>query len=188
MKTETTKKPSIIMLKNVRLSYPALHEPKAMQNPDGKPGKLQYQATALLDKKEHKELIANIEKLTERVALEKFGKKVTLKHTPLRDGNEKEDKEGYGDDKMFLTAKNESKPMIIDGKMEPLLKDSARPYGGCYVNMSVELFAYSHPTGGKGVSASLRVVQFAKDGPAFGAGPVDAEADGFTAVDEAEGY
>jgi len=67
--------------------------------------------------------------------------------------------------------------------MTPLVKEDGKPYAGCYVNANIELYAYSHPKGGKGVSASLRAVQFLKDGESFGAGPVNAE-DEFEAVEE----
>lgn len=169
-KTETN-----ITLKNVRLSFPNIHEPRGMKNADGSIGKVQFSAVALLNKKEHAEVIAQIEKLTERTALEKFGKKVTLKHTPLRDGADKEDVEGYGDDIMFITAKSEQRPAVVDRDKTPLVKADAKPYAGCYVNMGISLFAYSHQTGGKGVSASLRWVQFVRDGASFGAGRVDVD-------------
>ncbi len=165
------KDPNILKLENVRLSYPQLFVAKAME--DGKEPR--YSASFLLDKKQHATLIAHIEKLTERVALDQFKKKVKLNRVPLRDGNEKEDKEGYGDEVMFINATNTKRPVVVDRDLTPLTSDDSKPYAGCVVNATVRFFAFDHPTGGKGVSASLRAIQFVKDGESFGAGPVDAE-------------
>jgi hypothetical protein len=179
-KTEKPKNETTIKLNNVRLSYPSLFVANAMKNPDGSVGKATFQATFLLNKKDHAAVIKQIEQMTERTALDKFGKKVTLKHVPLRDGDEKSDKEGYGDDVMFITAKSDSRPVVVDRDKSPLVKEDGKPYAGCYVNGGISLFAYSHPTGGKGVSASLRWVQFSKDGESFGASKVDVD----TEIDE----
>lgn len=167
----TEKDPNIIRLTNVRLSYPQLFVAKPPE-----PGKEPvFSATFLLNKKEHKNLIDLIEKTTERVALDEFKKKVKLNRTPLRDGNEKSDREGYGDEVMFVGARNAKRPVVVDRDLTPLAATDSRPYAGCYVNATVRLFAFDHKVGGKGVSASLRAVQFVKDGESFGAGPVDAE-------------
>jgi hypothetical protein len=166
----TEKDPNIIRLTNVRLSYPQLFVAKPPE--EGK--EPVFSATFILDKKRHRAIIDQIEKMTERVALDAFKKKVTLKRKPLRDGNEKDGKEGYGDEVMFISARNTKRPVVVDRDLTPLTKDDPKPYAGCEVNATVRLFHYDHPTGGKGVSASLRAVQFVKDGESFGAGPVDA--------------
>ncbi len=176
--------PNIIRLKNVRLSYPNLFVAKSME--EGKTP--QFSAVALLDKKQHADTIKLIESTTARVALDFFKKKVALKHTPLRDGNEKDGKEGYGDEVMFLSAKCDKRPPVVDRDMTPLTAEDAKPYAGCYVNMNIRLFAYEHPTGGRGVSSSLRSVQFVKDGESFGAGPVNAEDEFEPVTDDMAGY
>lgn len=178
MSTPTTD-PNVIKLTNVRLSYPQLFVAKPPE--EGK--EPVFSASFLLDKKEHRALIAQIEKTTERVALDAFKKKVKLNRVPLRDGNEKSDKEGYGDEVMFVGARNSKRPVVVDRDLTPLTKDDSKPYAGCVVNATIRLFAFDHKTGGKGVSASLRAVQFVKDGESFGAGPVNAEEE-FEAVGE----
>lgn len=183
MKTETTS-PDIskIQLKNVRLSYPHLFVPQ--QNKGG--GKAKYSADLILDKKIHADTIAKIEKIIERVSLDFFKKAVKLKQSAFHDGNEKEDQEGYGDDVMYIVAKNDRKFPVVDRDPSiSLTAEDPKPFGGCYVNAVVRFYAYDHETGGKGVSASLEAVQFVRDGKAFGAGPVDPE-DEFTAVAEGE--
>lgn len=184
MNTETTQNQdeAKFKLKNVRLSYPHLFVPKQAK---GSP-KAKYSADLILDKKEHADVIKQMEKMIERTALEFFKKKVTLRHSALHDGNEREDKEGYGDEKMFIVAKNDNKPAVVDcNPAVNLTPEDRRPYGGCYVNAVIRFFAYDHETGGKGVSASLEAVQFAKNGKSFGAGPVNPE-DEFETVAEDE--
>jgi len=172
MSTTTTAQPKAleIRLDNVRLSYPQLFQAKAMEG-----SKPKFSAVFLLNKKTHAKEIATLEKMIERAMLDKFSKKVTLKHVPLHDGNEKEDKEGYGDEVMFLTAKSDSRPAVVDQKKQPLAEADGKIYGGCYVNAFVQIFAYKHPTGGMGVACGLKAVQFFRDGESFGAGPVDTD-------------
>lgn len=176
--------PNVIKLTNVRLSYPQLFVAKPPE--EGK--EPVFSASFLLDKKQHAALIAQIEKLTERVALDEFKKKVKLARQPLRDGNEKDGKEGYGDEVMFVSARNAKRVPVVDRDMTPLTKDDGKPYGGCYVNATIRLFAYSHPTGGKGVSASLRAVQFLRDGDSFGAAPVKVEEEFEAVADDVDDY
>lgn len=182
--SQQTKDPNVIKLTNVRLSYPQLFVAKAME--EGKDP--EFSASFLLDKKQHAETIKQIEKLTERVALDEWKKKVPLKRVPLRDGNEKDGKEGYGDEVMFVNAKNKKRPVVVDRDLTPLTAEDTKPYAGCYVNATIRLFAYDHKTGGKGVSASLRAVQFVKDGESFGAAPVNAEEEFEAVTDDVDGY
>lgn len=186
MSTETTKSqidPNKIVIKNVRLSYPHLFVAKQGEGAS----KAKFSADLILNKKQHAETIKQIEKMIERVSLDFFKKKVTLKNCALHDGNEREDKEGYGDDVMFVVAKNDNKPDVVDRDPTVKLKpEDRRPYGGCYVNASIRFYAYDHKTGGKGVSSSLEAVQFYKDGPSFGAGPVNGADEFENIADEAE--
>lgn len=182
--SNTPADPNVIRLLNVRLSYPQLFVAKPPE--EGK--EPVFSASFLLDKKQHAGLIAQIEKATERVALDEFKKKVPLKRTPLRDGNEKSDKEGYGDEVMFVSARNAKRPVVVDRDLTPLTATDTKPYAGCYVNATVRLFAYDHKVGGKGVSATLRAVQFVKDGESFGAGPVNAEDEFEPVADDVDAY
>ena len=167
--TEKPKNANRIKLENVRLSYPQLFTAKAMEG-----SKPKFSAVFLMQKKEHAGLIKRLEQMIERAMLDKFKKKVTLKNVCLHDGNDKEDKAGYGDEVMYLTAKSDTRPAVVDQKVVTVTEEDGKVYAGCYVNATVEIFAYEHPTGGKGVSAQLRAVQFVRDGESFGAGPVNA--------------
>lgn len=171
-----------IHLKNVRLSYPHLFTARAFKG-----GKPKFSADFILDKKEHAATIAKIEKTIDRVALDFFKKAVKIKDEkkPLHDGNEREDKEGYGDEVMWVSAKNDKEfPVVDKDPSVRLTAVSGKPYGGCYVNAVIRLYAYDFE-GSKGVSASMEAVQFAKDGESFGAGPVDAQKE-FSTVEEEE--
>lgn len=180
MPTETIKNapdPNKIKLINVRLSYPHLFEAKQQKGSS----KAKFSADFILRKKEHADQIKQIEKIIERVKLDKFKKAVTLKADKccLHDGNDRQEKEGYGDEVMYVVAKNDCVFPIVDKDPRvPLTKQSGKPYGGCYVNVLLRFYAYDHPEGGKGVSASLEGVQFFADGVSFGGGaPIDPEAE-----------
>jgi hypothetical protein len=173
MSTDNKPDPNIIKLENVRLSFPDLFTPRAME--EGK--EKTFNATFLLDNEKHAKLITKIEAAIERVALDEFKKKITLKdrNKCLHDGNESPDTEGYGDGVMFLRSKNKTRPPVVNRDLSPITEADGIVYPGCFVNATVRLFAWDHPTGGKGVSASLRAIQFVKDGESFGAGKVDVE-------------
>jgi len=63
---------------------------------------------------------------------------------------------------------------IVDGTNgnAPLSQQDGRPYGGCYVNAGLQVWAQDNKWG-KRINCELRWVQFVKDGDAFGgAAPV----------------
>lgn len=168
--------PNIIIMPAVRLSYPHLFKPHAQKGTDNEPT---FQANFILDYKKHAELIKKIEITIARVALDKFLKKMPLKHKALHDGNEMMDKEGYGDGTMFIRAWSDKRPSVVDSdRVTPLNEESRKIYGGCFVNASIRLYAWGPNTGGCGVSADLRAVSFHSDGPSLGgSGPVDTESE-----------
>lgn len=148
----------------VRLSYPQLFEPKA--GPEG--GKAAYSAVFLLDKKTNAADIAAIQAAIAKVKEAQWGKKpVQLKGTCLRDGSEKAETDGYGPDVMFISARNEKRPGVVDRDLTPLAAEDGKPYAGCYVFATIRLWAQDNKFG-KRVNASLRNVQFIKDGDPFG--------------------
>lgn len=158
-----------VQLKNVRLSFPGLFEATPF-NPGDEP---KYKATFLIEKGSAQEKAVHAAILA--VAKEKWGAKAeaTIKSIAsnpnkfcFQDGDTK-DYDGYAG-MMALTAKNTARPLVIDRDKTPLVAADGKPYAGCYVNASVEIFVYDNS--GKGVSASLKGVQFLKDGDAFGGG------------------
>lgn len=174
--------PNIIHLNNVRLSFPALFEPRAIE--EGK--EPTYQATFILDNQTHGALIDKLEAAIDRVALDEFKRKEPRMKSCLHDGSESA-LDGFGDGTMFIRASRKNRPAVVDRELNTLAKDDPGvPYAGCFVNASLRLFAWSHKTGGKGVSAELRGVQFLKDGESFGAGPIIPEKE-FSKIDEEVG-
>ncbi len=180
MATNPPADPAIVKLENVRLSFPHLFQPHAMEADQEK----KYMATFILDNDKHGKLLDQIEALIERLALDHFKKKVHFKGC-LRDGNEKPGMDGYGDGVMFISASRKTRPAVVDRQVNPLTEEDGIIYAGCYVNATIRFWVQDNKFG-KRVNAELRAVQFVKDGESFGAGPVDAESE-FSAIDETAG-
>lgn len=87
-----------------------------------------------------------------------------------------------------LQATNEVRPAVIDKDTSPLTAQDGRPYAGCYVDASIDIWAQDN-SWGKRINAKLRWVQYRGDGDAFSGGaPVsqdefEAIADGANAGD-----
>lgn len=169
---------TIVKLPNVRLAFPDLYEPRAFE--EGQEPK--YGATFLIPKTNTK-LVAEIQKAIKAEAAAKWGGKADSVLKSIEDnsmkycfinGEKKSDYDGYADH-WALAAKAKARPLVIDRDRSPLTISDGRPYGGCYVNSSVEIWAQDNKWG-KGMRATLRGVQFNKDGDAFAGGrPADAE-------------
>lgn len=69
----------------------------------------------------------------------------------------------------YVAAKNKARPLIVDVNKTPLTQADGKPYSGCYANVLIEVYAITDPKR-KGVHASIKGVQFVKDGDAFGGG------------------
>lgn len=167
---------AIIKLEGVRLSFPHLFEPHAMEEGQEK----KYGATFILDNDTHSKTLDKIESVIARLALDFWKKKISFK-TCLRDGNDKADMDGYGDGVMFIAASRKTRPAVVDRQVNPLIEEDGIIYAGCWVNATIRLWVQDNKWG-KRVNAELRAVQFVKDGESFGAGPVNAE-DEFAAID-----
>lgn len=174
---KNTPDPAIIKLESVRLSFPHLWTAHAME--EGQEAK--FGAAFIMDNTKHAKVISLIEKTVERLALDHFKKKVNFK-TCLRDGNDKADKEGYGDGVMFITASSKVRRPVVDRQVNPVAEADGVIYAGCYVNATIRLWVQDNKWG-KRVNAELRAVQFVKDGESFGAAQVNAE-DEFKSLDE----
>ncbi|WGM02416.1 DUF2815 family protein [Arsenophonus nasoniae] len=175
-----------IKLNNVRLAFPDLFEPSQFSGQS----EFKYRATFLIAKS-RTDLIEEIKTGIKAVIKEKWGAKEVEKiynnicNNPNRfcfqDGDNKE-YDGYAGN-MYLSASNKSRPSVFDRNTSPLTAQDGRPYSGCYVNAIIEFYAYDF--NGKGVSASLRGVQFFRDGDAFSGGSV-ASVDEFEDLSMAE--
>ena len=178
-----------LMLKNVRLAFPSLFEAKTV-NGEGKPA---FSASFLINPKDPQ--VKTIQQAIEATAKDKWGAKAdtVLKairaadKSALHDGNAKAEYDGYAD-MLYLSARNQARPLVIDADKSPLAVADGRPYAGCYVNASVDLWAQDNAYG-KRINASLCGVQFVRDGDAFAGGGIasEAEFDDLSAGADADG-
>lgn len=160
----------IIKLTNVRLSYPSLFQERKFSPSDSKGS---YSATFILDKKANAKEIASVKGAIDTLTREAFkGKPVGNNRVCLRDGSEKEGTAGYSDQIMFISARTDRRPQVVNRDLSPLTEDDGKPYAGCYVNATIEIWPQDNQYG-KRINAKLRAVQFAKDGDPFGESGVD---------------
>lgn len=190
---------AIVILKNVRLSYPDLWKP-GKAPPSAKPGEQgKYGGQFIMDpdseaaKAAQEALIAS--------AKETFGAnwqaivaEMDKSKKCVRRGDSNLTKDGAVRDgyagKLYVVARNKAKPLIIgpkkgaDGQFPVLTEEGGKPYGGCYVNVKVDIKAMkAFETVPNQIYATLLTVQFVSDGEAFGAAPGTAE--GFDDVEGA---
>ena len=176
--------PTRATLLNVRLTFPALFEPKAVQgSTDAK-----FSATALFGK-DHPQL-GEIKAKIMAAATGKWGAKAAdvLKQLQaadklcLRDGDGKSDYDGYAGN-LYINASNKIRPLAIGGGPDgrgAVTASDGKFYSGCYVNMIVDFWAQDNQYG-KRVNASLLGVQFLKDGDRLAGGGI-AAADDFAPI------
>lgn len=164
-----------IKLKNVRLTFPVLFEARTV-NGEGKPA---FSASFLLDPADPQ--VKALNQAIEQVAREKWGAKTdaVLKQMRgqdkvcLHDGDLKSNYDGFPGS-LYVSARSTTRPLVIDKDRSPLTEADGKPYAGCYVNASVELWAQDNNYG-KRINAGLRGVQFFRDGDAFAGGGAASE-------------
>lgn len=164
-----------LKLTNVRLAFPALFEAKTV-NGEGEPA---FSAAFLVDPADPQ--VKAINAAIDAVAKEKFGAKAdtVLKQMRagdkvcLHNGDSKADYAGFPGN-LFIRSRSKTHPLVLDADKSALTAQDGRPYAGCYVNASIELWAQDNNYG-KRVNASLRGVQFLKDGDAFAGGGAASE-------------
>lgn len=168
-----------VRLDNVRLSYANLLVPRAM-NENQEPA---YSVTCIIPKTDEGEaVLAKLRKAQEAAAKEgqeKFGQNFAKKYKDLvRDGDDHPDidldKNPEYADAYTVNVKNTRKPAVVDQRKKELHSPDD-VYSGMWANVLLETFPYSHPTGGKGVSFSLRAVQKVSDDEQFGGSPIDVD-------------
>lgn len=179
-----------VALTNVRIAFPKLFTAEAVGKGDGK----YYSAAFPIEpgSANHKALDAAIA----AVSKEKWGAKadailgniiekgdIGFKHKPAKNatGEVYEGFEGMFTCNASLNEKK-GRPLIIDGQKNPLTERDGKPYGGCYVNASVDVWAQDNANG-KRVNVQLKGIQFARDGDAFTGGS-PASVDDFDEISE----
>lgn len=174
--------PGRFMLKGARIAFPKLFEPDQYQGT----GAFRCGAQLIIDPQTPGfELIdAAVQEIAKAQWKDKAAKTLaSLKaadNFAMRDGNNK-DVDGYAD--MFVIsasckghedADKAARPNVFDKQRNKVTSEKdCEIYGGCYVNASVEFYAMSKY--GNQINCTLRGVQFAGDGDAFGAAPAKAD-------------
>ena len=162
-----------VMLSEVRLAFESIFTPTAV----GGEGAPRFSAAFPVEPGSKNAKM--LDKETDAVAKEKWGAKapailkelrskgrVCYKHEALsKDGEVYDGFEGMHS----LNASNKARPLVLDGDKTPLAASDGKPYSGCFVNASVELWAQDNQYG-KRINATLKGVQFVRDGDAFGGG------------------
>jgi hypothetical protein len=183
MPKEKEEKPQVgkVKLKRVRLSFPSLFVATSYKGSEPR-----YSATFILDKVKHKAEIIAIRKAVKAVTIEQWKKEPPRLTTPLREGEEKEDLEGYGEEIMFIACHSRRPIPVIDSNKRTLTESDGRPYSGCYVHASITVWAQDSKDWGKRINASLNAVMFAEDGESFSGGGVDVDEEFAEYIEEAE--
>jgi hypothetical protein len=152
-----------IILKNVRLSFPSLFKKAVFSGEE-----TGFEGTFLLDKDTQADQIESIQaQIKELIKTNLKGAKVGPEKLCLRDGD-LVDYDGYANH-FSLKASSKKRPLVIDRDKSPLAEDDGKPYSGCYVNASIEIWPQDNAWG-KRINATLLGVQFFKDGENFADG------------------
>lgn len=163
-----------ILLKNVRVAFAqGIFEPQKVDE-SSKP---RYGCSFLLTP-DHPQL-ADVKSKMRAVAVEKWKGKADAQmaalekkdKTALHDGNDKPNYDGYpGNFYISAAAQETNAPTVVNQDKTPFdaRKGHKRIYSGCYVNASIEFWAQDNQFGQR-VNATLRGVQFLKDGDSFSA-------------------
>lgn len=178
MSTTTAAPIGRILLRNVRLGFPNLFV-AAQVNGEGD---AKYGGMLILTP-DHPQL-ADVRAKMIAVAKDKWKEKAadvfkTLEKTDklaLHDGDTKAQYDGVAGN-FFISAGAQlsARPTVIDQNKAPLTERDGKPYAGCYINASIDLWAQDNKFG-KRINAQLRGVQFLRDGDAFAAGrPADSD-------------
>lgn len=153
----------------VRLSFPDIFEATQYE---GK-GAFRYNASFLIvpggenDKR--------VQAAIKEAADEKFGKKAAAMLEGIRGNSNKmcyvkgdlKEYDGY-QGMLVLSAhrKQEAgRPLVIDGNKQPLAAADGKPYAGCFVNASLDI--YGQDGQNSGIRCGLKGIQFSRDGDAF---------------------
>ena len=179
---------TVLQLKNVRLSFPAVFKPQAYG--DGNPA---YGAKLIVEPNS-----ANVEAIRKTIreaAKTQWGDKADAIVKQLTEDKKSAWVEGPHRNKdgdvydgfegnFFLSTRSEKlRPTALGRDKQPVTEADNVIYGGCYVDASVDIYMQDSPKWGRRINAVLRGVRFVRDGDAFG-GSSAASADEFEDLDD----
>ncbi|API59609.1 hypothetical protein BSL82_10020 [Tardibacter chloracetimidivorans] len=165
-----------IKLKDVRLAFPQLFEAKSVNG-----GAEAFSASFIMGPNHPS--IAEVNAAIEQVAKDKWGAKSAdiLKglraqdRVCLHNGDTKTQYEGF-EGNFFVSTSSKIRPLVADKDGSALSPSDGKPYSGCYVYATIELWAQDNSFG-KRVNAEVKTVQFFRDGDAFTGGSRPADPD-----------
>ena len=183
----------MILVKNVRLSFPQLFTPRSFEGE----AQAKYSAVFLLPK--GSEQAKQVEAEIRRVATEAFGEQAKMviekqnstNRKLLKDGDAPEGFTSSGEQKngyagsMFIKGTNKNAPKVVGRSKQTLTEADGLPYAGCMVNVQLDIWAQKNQFG-KAVNCKLLAVQFWEDGERLG-GTGGADLDAFDSADETDG-
>lgn len=171
-----------IMLRDVRLAFPSLWKATAPRS-GGEPA---FSASFILPK-DHKQL-GELRAALKAVAKDKWGVKADAVYKALEQGDKlclhngdtKSEYEGY-EGNLFVSSRSKVRPSTWNQTRQETTEADGLLYSGCYVDVSLELWAQDNDFG-KRINAQLRGVQFRRKGDAFAGGARAADADEFDEI------
>lgn len=168
-----------VKLNNVRCAFLAVFTPKESKNDDGKVIH-KFGGQLIIDPTKHGAEIKALNEVMVAVANEKWGAKGAAILAELKKKNRvcyytdpyTDDtgniREGF-EDMHRVSASSSRRPIVVDRDRSVLTQADGKPYSGCYINASIDVWAMDN-TKGKRVCAEIKGVQFVRDGDAFGGG------------------
>lgn len=169
---------------SVRCAYPHVFE--ARENNFSKDGVKKYECTGLFepDGAVHKA----IQEAMRAAADQKWGAKGERYYNEaLENKNTRLIQKDVDLGLMKITARRretDGAPAVVDQKLRAIAAKQGIPYGGCWINMRIDIWAYEN-NGSRGFSATLLGIQFVRDGEALG-GASAASTEGFEAIETDE--
>lgn len=156
-----------IVIKNARLSYVTVAEPKTAQG-GGTP---KYSVSLIIPKDNVPEInkIKSAIDAAKEAAKERFGGKIPANiKTPLRDGDTERPEDAAYANSYFINANTTKKPEVLD-KYKQQMDDLSQLYSGCYGHVSVIMYPYN-TNGNKGIACGLNNIMKCADGERLGPG------------------
>ena len=154
-----------LILKHVRCAFPHVFEP--LENKFN--GQMEYSIRVVIKKDDAQ--LENIKAGLKQIFIDKFGPekgprklKAALESKNTRFLHYDDENDWY-----YLNLKRRSSdgaPVVVDRNKTHLNASAGKPYGGCYINVSFEMWVYDNASCGAG--GTLLGLQFVEDGEPFG--------------------
>ena len=168
-----------VVIKRARGAFLKIWEPEQF-NGTGEPA---CNGSFILDPKTQKAEVDKVIAAITDVAKEKWKDRAqdvlkTLKAKGdicLQDGATKAQHDGF-DGNVFISARTKTRPTVLDKDKTPLTQADGKVYSGCFVDVSMDIWAQDNKFG-KRINAKLLAIRFVDGGPAFSGGEGYSDAD-----------